>query len=108
MIRANRERTLRVAEASPRRLTTFPSSASIALQRNADRVMDALDLLAVAQRAGLTPRRSRRLREILMQPAVSDATVDRSNACFARGPPRATPCVSGCNTPVSSLMEALG
>ena len=77
MVKANRERTLRVAEASPHRLTTSPPPASIALQRDADRVMDALDLLAVAQRAGLTPRRSRRLREILMQPVVSDATVDR-------------------------------
>lgn len=77
MVKANRERALRVAEASPRRLTTSPSSVSVALQRSADRVMDALDLLAVAQRAGLTPRRSRRLRETLMQPAVSDATVSR-------------------------------
>ena len=77
MVKANRERALRVAEASPRRLTTYPSSTSIALQRSADRMMDALDLLAVAQRAGLTPCRSRRLRETLMRPAVSDATVDR-------------------------------
>jgi hypothetical protein len=77
MVKANRERALRVAEASPRRLTTSPSTASIALQRNADRVMDALDLLAVAQRAGLTPCRARRLRELLMQPVVGDATVSR-------------------------------
>jgi hypothetical protein len=77
MAKANRERALRVAEASPRRLTTSPSSASIALQRSADRVMDALDLLAVAQRAGLTPCRARRLRETLMRPAVSGATVNR-------------------------------
>jgi hypothetical protein len=39
--------------------------------------MDALDLLAVAQRAGLTPCRARRLRETLMRPAVSGATVNR-------------------------------
>jgi hypothetical protein len=39
--------------------------------------MDALDLLAVAQRAGLTPCRARRLRETLMRPTVSDATVNR-------------------------------
>jgi len=77
MVKANQERTLRVAEASPRRLTTPLPPASIALQRNADRVMDALDLLAVAQRAGLTPCRSRRLRESLMRPAVSDAIVNR-------------------------------
>ena len=77
MVKANRERTLRVAEASARRLTTSPSTASVALQRSADHVMDALDLLAVAQRAGLTPCRSRRLREALMRPAVSDATVSR-------------------------------
>jgi hypothetical protein len=77
MVKANRERALRVAEVSPRRLTTPPSPASVALQRSADRMMDALDLLAVAQRAGLTPCRARRLREILMRPAVSDATVNR-------------------------------
>ena len=77
MAKANRERALRVAEVSPRRLTTSPPPASIALQRNADRVMDALDLLAVAQRAGLTPCRARRLRETLMRPPVSDATVNR-------------------------------
>jgi hypothetical protein len=77
MVKANRERTLRVAEASARRLTTSPSPASIALQRSADRVMDALDLLAVAQRAGLTPCRARRLRETLMRPAVGEATVSR-------------------------------
>ena len=76
MAKANRERALRVAEASPPRLTTS-STASIALQRNADRVMDALDLLAVAQRAGLTPCRARRLRETLMRPAVSEATASR-------------------------------
>ena len=77
MVKANRERNFRVAEASPRRLTTAPSPASIALQRDADRVMDALDLLAVAQRAGLTPCRARRLRETLMRPTVSEATLTR-------------------------------
>ena len=54
MVKANRERALRVSEASPR-LTTPGRPTSAALQHNADRVMDALDLLAVAQRAGLTP-----------------------------------------------------
>ena len=77
MVKANRERNFRVAEASPRRLTTAPSPASVALQRNADRVMDALDLLAVAQRAGLTPCRARRLRETISQLTVSEATVSR-------------------------------
>jgi len=77
MVKTNRERALRVAEASPRRLTTSPAPASIALQRNADRVMDALDLLAVAQRAGLTPCRARRLRDTLIRPAASDATLNR-------------------------------
>ncbi len=76
MLKANRERPLRVAEASPRRLTS-PPPGSIALQRNADRLMDALDLLAVAQRAGLTPCPARRLRETLMRPTVSEATVHR-------------------------------
>ena len=76
MVKANRERALRVSEAS-HRLTTPGRSTSVALQRNADRVTDALDLLAVAQRAGLTPCRARRLRETLMRPAVSEATMDR-------------------------------
>ena len=77
MLKANRERALRVSEATPRRLTTHGPSSSVTLQRNADRVMDALDLLAVAQRAGLTPCRARRLRETLVRPTVSDATVGR-------------------------------
>ena len=78
MLNANRERALRVSEPSPRRLTTHSAPAgSVALQQNADRVMDALDLLAIAQRAGLTPCRARRLRETLMRPTVSDASVHR-------------------------------
>ena len=78
MLKAHRERALRVSEPSPRRLTTPGAPAgSVALQENADRVMDALDLLAIAQRAGLTPCRARRLRETLMRPTVSEATVDR-------------------------------
>ena len=78
MLKANRERALRVSEPSPRRLTTHSAPAgSVALQQNADRVMDALDLLAIAQRAGLTPCRARRLRETLVRPTVSEATVDR-------------------------------
>ena len=78
MLKANRERALRVSEPSPRHLTTSgPPPGSVALQQNADRVMDALDLLAVAQRVGLTPCRARRLRETLMRPTVGEATVDR-------------------------------
>src|SRR4029453_105746 len=78
MLKANRERALRVSEPSPRRLTsTSPPPGSVTLQRNADRVMDAFDLLAVAKRAGLTPCRARRLRETLMRPTASEATVDR-------------------------------
>ncbi|HEY5416712.1 MAG TPA: hypothetical protein VIK41_17860 [Gemmatimonadaceae bacterium] len=78
MLKANRERALRVSEPSPRRLTSHSAPAgSVALQQNADRVMDALDLLAIAQRAGLTPCRARRLRETLMRPTVSDAAVHR-------------------------------
>lgn len=78
MLKANRERALRVSEPSPRRLTSHSAPAgSVALQQNADRVMDALDLLAIAQRAGLTPCRARRLRETLMRPTVSDASVHR-------------------------------
>jgi hypothetical protein len=78
MLKTNRERALRVSEASPQSLTSIGRAPdSIALQRNADRVMDALDLLAVARRAGLTPCRARRLRETLTRPAVGDATVDR-------------------------------
>ena len=78
MLKANRERALRVSEPLPRRLTTTSlPPGSVTLQRNADRVMDALDLLAVAQRAGLTPCRARRLRETLMRPTASEATVDR-------------------------------
>ena len=76
MVKANRERALRVSEASPR-LTTPGRPTSAALQHNADRVMDALDLLAVAQRAGLTPCRARHLRETLMRPTASQATVHR-------------------------------
>ncbi len=78
MLKANRERALRVSEPSPRRLTTTSlPPGSVTLQRNADRVMDALDLLAVAQRAGLTPCRARRLRETVMRPTASEATMDR-------------------------------
>jgi hypothetical protein len=78
MEKANRERARRVAEASPRRLTPIPQSpASIAIQRRADRVMDALDLLGQAERAGLAPRRARCLRLTLTEPAASIAIIER-------------------------------
>jgi hypothetical protein len=77
MEKARRERARRVAEASPRRLTTPPAAMSLALQSRADRVMDALDLLAQAQRAGLTPRRARCLRTALTEPTTSATTIER-------------------------------
>ena len=85
--KANRERGRRVAEpvaASPsytaRRpsLTSrAPSPASVAMQRRADRVMDALDLLSQAERASLPPRRGRFLQHTLTSPTTSTATVER-------------------------------
>jgi hypothetical protein len=77
MEKARRERARRVAEASPHRLTTSPVPMSLALQSGADRVMDALDLLGQAQRAGLTPRRARRLRAALTEPTTSATTIER-------------------------------
>ena len=76
--KANRERALRVPEASPRRLTIDSSSpAAVALQKRADRVMDILDLLGQAERVGLTPKRARRFRMVLTDPRMSDAIVER-------------------------------
>jgi len=72
--KANRDRARRVAEPSPARLT---SPTSIGLQRRADRVIDALDLLGQAERAGLVPTRAHRLRQALTDPASSRATVER-------------------------------
>lgn len=72
--KANRDRARRVAEPSPDRLT---SPTSIGLQRRADRVIDALDLLGQAERAGLVPTRARRLRQALTDPAASRATLER-------------------------------
>jgi hypothetical protein len=77
MEKAARERARRVAE-SPSRLTTRQlSPAAVAFQRRADRLMDALDLLGQAERAGLAPRRARRLRSALTAPSVPDAIVER-------------------------------
>lgn len=88
MAKANRERARRVAEgrqsppssitARPPSLTSRPASAaSIAMQRRADGVMDALDLLAQAERAGLPPRRGRYLQHALTSPSVSPRLVER-------------------------------
>jgi hypothetical protein len=72
--KANRDRARRVAEPSPSRLTP---PTSIGLQRRADRVIDALDLLGQAERAGLVPTRARRLRKALTDPAASCTTIER-------------------------------
>jgi hypothetical protein len=90
MAKANRERARRIAEVrepSPSSgaarqpgLTSRPSSpspSSVALQRRADRVMDALDLLAQAERAGLPPRRGRHLQHAMTEPTASIATIER-------------------------------
>jgi hypothetical protein len=75
MEKASRERARKVAES---RLTTRPPSpAAIAFQRRADRLMDALDLLGQAERAGLAPKRARRIRSALTAPAAPDAIVER-------------------------------
>ena len=70
MARVDRDHARRVAEASPRRLTSR-------LQRRADRVMDALELLAEAHRGGLPPNRMRRLRGVLTDPNTTPAIVER-------------------------------
>lgn len=78
MEKASRERVRRVAEASPERLTSSGAAvASLELQYSANRVMDALVLLAEATRAGLAPRRASCLRDTLRKPAVTVATVER-------------------------------
>ena len=78
MDKASRERVRRVAEETPSRLTPrSPAPATVAIQRRADRVMDALDLVAQATRVGLTPRRARRLRMMLTERTTSAATIER-------------------------------
>jgi hypothetical protein len=90
MDKANRERARYVAEparppaaSTPARqpsLTshlTRPLPTSAALQRRADRVMDALDLLGQAERVGLPPRRARHLRLMLTQATASIAMIER-------------------------------
>ena len=90
MDKANRERVRRVSEparpaapGTPARRSsltshlTRPLQPSAALQRRADRVMDALDLLGQAERVGLPPRRARYLLLTLTEPSVSIATIER-------------------------------
>jgi hypothetical protein len=47
------------------------------LQRRADRVHDALDLLDQAERAGLTRKRAQQLRAALTEPTIGELTVER-------------------------------
>src|SRR5688500_3078380 len=85
--KANRVRVARAVErlrrsgtsgASGQRLTTTaPAAPSASLQRRADRVVDALDLLAQAERAGLAPGRARALRAALNDANTSELTVER-------------------------------
>jgi hypothetical protein len=81
--KANRERSRAIAEHSRRprepsqRLTRTGPSVRSGLQSRADRVMDALDLLAQAERAGLSQSRARRLRTALSSTATAPATIER-------------------------------
>jgi hypothetical protein len=88
MDKANRARAARAAQAlrrfgasrgggSPRLTSHEVSPESLALQRRADRVMDALDMLAQAERAGLSPERVRAFRALLDEPATPRRTVER-------------------------------
>ena len=107
MVKANRERALRVAEASPRRLTTAPRPGVSRFSANADRVMDALDLLVVAQRAGL-PRAARAASaRPSREPAANHATVDRVERMLRSWTASRHARVSGCNTPVSAIRGGL-
>ena len=79
MEKANRERAQRVAKTASPHLTssiTRPHE-NATLQRLAGRAMDALDLLAQAERAGFATGRARRIRHVLAQPALSTTTVER-------------------------------
>jgi len=103
--KANRERVRRVSEPAPaprspvaprggsaqppaekpappspsltRRAAGVSAASSNSMQRRADRVMDALDLLDQAERVGLPHKRARRLRDALTEPAASVVTVER-------------------------------
>ncbi len=81
--KANRERARRIAEHARRprepshSLTRQVAATGPDLQSRADRVMDALDLLAQAERAGLSQSRARRLRTALSSTATTPATIER-------------------------------
>jgi hypothetical protein len=86
MAKANRERSQRVAETVPSARTSAPPASlttritpvrDSAMQRRANRIMDALDLLGQAERAGLSSRRARRLRLALTDATSSITTVER-------------------------------
>jgi hypothetical protein len=88
MEKANRARRLRVSEAIHRsgtlsvmkgaHLTTNHAEAGDpSLQRRADCVMDALEVLSQADRAGLAPRRGRWLRLVLNDPRTARVVVER-------------------------------
>lgn len=83
MAKASRERARRIAEHSrrpgepSRRLTRAVPPGRADLQSRADRVMDALELLAEAERAGLSRSRARRLRTALSSTATTTATIER-------------------------------
>ena len=74
----SRTQLRRVKEPSPDRLTTQRSPPlDHPRQREADRVMDALDLLAQARRAGLSNRRAAVFRARLRAPAVAADMIER-------------------------------
>jgi hypothetical protein len=81
--KANRAHARRIAEHARRprepsaSLTSRSSPNRADLQSRADRVMDALDLLAQAERAGLSQSRARRLRAALSSTATTQATIER-------------------------------
>ena len=88
MEKANRARRLQVSETIHRPaalsvvkgsdLTTHHHDAGDrSLQRRADRVVDALEVLSQAERAGLAPRRGRWLRLVLNDPRTSRVVVER-------------------------------
>ena len=88
MDKAHRERARRVAEPAARRspaaasprpgLTIAPhAAASAALQRRANLVMDVLDLLNEAERAGLPPKRARRLHLMVTEATATVAIIER-------------------------------
>jgi hypothetical protein len=88
MEKANRARRWAVSETVHRPATlsvvkgsslTMPpvDTGDPSLQRRADRVVDALEVLSQAERAGLAPRRGRWLRLVLNDPRTSRVVVER-------------------------------